>query len=169
MADVSGRAIFGSRKTATTPIPVLAAAKEKIDAKFIHRQIRRMEENIETDPNFAICLHNEFPDSICRTILNERGVVLPADDDMPALLKTTVYSVPTVPDGLDEKDATKRAIRIFVNNLGSMGRSIAELRNAHGTGHGKDANHKGLAPRHVRLVVNAATAVGVFLFESHTD
>ena len=57
---------------------------------------------------------------------------------------------------------------IFVNNLGSMGRSVAELRNAHGTGHGKDANHKGLAPRYVRLVVNAATAVGVFLFECHT-
>jgi hypothetical protein len=86
---------------------------------------------------------------------------------MPALLKAAIDAVPTVPADLDEKEATKKTIRIFVNNLASVGRSIAELRNAHGTGHGKDATHKGLAPRHVRLIVNAATAVGVFLFESH--
>lgn len=168
IAEVSGRTIYGGGKMNAAPIPALAAAKEKMDAKYIHNQIRRMEEAIETDPELAIGTAKEFLETICRTVLNDRGLPLPADDDMPALLKAAIDAVPTVPDDLDEKEATKKTIRIFVNNLGSMGRSVAELRNAHGTGHGKDANHKGLAPRHVRLIVNAATAVGVFLFECHT-
>ena len=44
------------------------------------------------------------------------------------LLKAAIDAVPTVPDDLDEKEATKKTTRIFVNNLGSMGRSIAECK-----------------------------------------
>ena len=54
-----------------------------------------------------------------------------------------------------------------VNNLSSLGRSLAELRNAFGTGHGQAAGHIGLDAHHARLAVRMATAVGVFLYEVH--
>jgi hypothetical protein len=41
------------------------------------------------------------------------------------------------------------------------------LRNAFGTGHGKDAAHRGLDTHHARLIVHVATTVGVFLYEAH--
>jgi hypothetical protein len=86
---------------------------------------------------------------------------------MPALVKAAVDAVPTVPNGLSESEQTKKTIRIFVNNVASIGRSLAELRNSHGTGHGKDALHKGLEPRHARFIVSSAIAVSTFLFECH--
>src|SRR4029077_5119829 len=52
--EISGRAIYGGKKIGAAPMPALAAAKEKIDAKYIHKQIRRMEEAIEVDPELAI-------------------------------------------------------------------------------------------------------------------
>ena len=55
----------------------------------------------------------------------------------------------------------------LVNNLSSVGQSLAELRNAFGTGHGRPAAHIGLEAHHAQLAVRMATTVGVFLYEVH--
>lgn len=104
---------------------------------------------------------------LCRTILKERGIDLPKDDDLPALVKLTVKSLPVVPDGIEDKGKWEGTVVRLVNNLSSAGQSLDELRNAFGTGHGKDAAHKGLDRHHARLIVHVASTVGVFLHEAH--
>jgi hypothetical protein len=167
-SSISGRPIYGPRRLALGVSAPLATAKLVLDADYVRRQIERMEGAMTSDSELAIGTAKEFLETVCRTILRERQLPLPTDDDMPALVKAAIDAVPTVPDGLDGTESTKKTIRVFLNNIASIGRSVAELRNGFGTGHGKDAEHKGLEPRHVRLVVSAATAVGVFLFECHT-
>jgi len=44
---------------------------------------------------------------------------------------------------------------------------VAELRNNHGTDHGRDATSQGLDTVHARLAVGAASTVAVFLLEAH--
>ena len=88
-------------------------------------------------------------------------------DDFPALVKFTVKQLKIVPDGLDGQVETEKTIKILVNNLSSIGTSLAELRNPHGTGHGKEVAYKGLEEHHARLAVGLATTVGVFLFQTH--
>jgi len=47
--------------------------------------------------------------------------------------------------------------------------SLAELRNAYGTGHGKGLGQTQLAPRHAALAVNASVTLATFLFQTHED
>jgi AbiJ N-terminal domain 3/Abortive infection C-terminus len=169
VGEISGQAVHGGRRVLSTPAAAVAAAKQQVFdlGQYVGQQITRMEQAISTDPELAIGTAKEYVETICRTILKERGVDLPSDDDMPALVRAAVGCLPVVPIGLDEENEAKKTVKVLVNNLASMGRSMAELRNAYGTGHGKDAGHKGLESSHARLAVNAATAVGVFLFELH--
>lgn len=169
VSRISGHAVYGGRRLVKTPAAAVAAAKQQVFdlGDYVGQQITRMEQAIGADPELAIGTAKEYVETICRTILKQRAIDLPPDDDMPALVKAAVGSLPIVPAGLDGEDEAKKTIKVLVNNLASMGRSMAELRNAYGTGHGKDAGHKGLEASHARLAVNAATAVGVFLFELH--
>ena len=117
--------------------------------------------------DLAIGTAKEFVETVCKTILKERGIGMPKDDDMPALVKLTVDSLPVVPGGIEDPARWKRTTRQLVNNISSLGRSLAELRNAFGTGHGRPAGNVGLNTHHARLAVQMATAVGVFLYEVH--
>jgi len=69
----------------------------------------------------------------------------------------------------DIPDAAKAAgtIRRLLSNLATVTQGLAELRNLYGTGHGKSATSKGLTSRHAKLAAGAATALAVFLFETH--
>ena len=47
-----------------------------------------------------------------------------------------------MPDGIEDKAKWEGPVVRLVNNLSSAGQSLSELRNAFGTGHGKEASHK---------------------------
>lgn len=166
---VGSHRVYGGRRL--NPIPAGAVAEAKAVAEtlgnYVAKQVTRMEAALSGDLELAIGTAKEFIETVCRTILKERGIGLPKDDDLPALVKLTVKSLPVVPDGIDDKAKWEGTVVRLVNNLASSGQSLAELRNAFGTGHGKDAAHKGLDTHHARLIVHVATTVGVFLYETH--
>lgn len=166
VSRISNRPIYGGRRLLGTPIAV-AEAKQLELGEYVSQQITRMETAIPSDPDLAIGTAKEFIETVCRTILKERGIPLPNDDDLPALVRLTVKSLPIVPDGLQADADTEKMIVTLVNNLASVGRSLAELRNQFGTGHGKVASHSGLKGPHARLAIGASTTVAVFLYETH--
>jgi hypothetical protein len=57
----------------------------------------------------------------------------------------------------------------LLSGLNTLVSGLVELRNLHGTGHGREAGTKGLALKHARLAVSAATALAVFLWETHEE
>lgn len=72
----------------------------------------------------------------------------------------------------DDVDSTSHAadtIKRMLMNIATLAQGAAELRNAYGTGHGKSKAQAAqrLEARHARLAVGTATALGVFLFETH--
>jgi hypothetical protein len=166
---VGAHPIYGGRRLNHLPAPGVAAAKDLGQSlgEYVARQVTRMDAALSGDLELAIGTAKEFIETVCRTILKERGIELPKDDDLPALVKLTVKSVPVVPDNIDDKAKWEGTIVRLVNNLASMGQSLAELRNAFGTGHGKEADHKGLDVHHARLVVHVSSTIGVFLYEVH--
>jgi hypothetical protein len=152
VSRVSGRPLYGGRRPVEAAGGVAAAKEIAFDlGRYVSQQITRMEDAIRKDPELAIGTAKEFIETVCRTILKERGIELPSDDDLPALVKTTVKSLAVVPDGIANNSEAEKTIIILVNNLASMGRSLAELRNEFGSGHGKDAGHQGLESHHARL------------------
>jgi len=138
----------------------------KLTGEYINNQIQRLEDSVRSDPELAIGTAKEFLETVCKTILSERKVAVPKNEDLAGLVKLTINSVKVIPDGLIVPGIEK-TVTVLLNNLGSIAHQLAEIRNAFGTGHGKPATHAGLVEHHARLSVGMAVTLAVFLFECH--
>ena len=140
-----------------------------LDFPELHRQIERMNAAVEQDPALAIGTAKELVETVCKTILTERSIELPADADVPKLVKATRQALGLVPESIPNSAKGSDSIRRLLSNLGNVAQGLGELRNLYGTGHGKGGAARGLGPRHARLAVSAAGTLAMFLFETHME
>jgi len=140
-----------------------------IDAIQLADQIRRMEQTMHTDPALAIGTAKELVETVCKTILSERGKGISGTPDMPTLTKEAFKELKLVPEGIPEEARGAKTIRVLLSNLGTIANNLAELRNLYGTGHGPLGTAKGLGARHAKLAVGAAATLAMFLFETHKE
>lgn len=169
VSEMGAHTVYGGRRLQPMPPAIVEEARAVANTlgAYVARQVTRMEAALPSDLELAIGTAKEFIETICRTILEERGIDLPKDDDLPGLVRLTVKSLPVVPDGIDDPTKWEGRIARLINNLASIGQILAELRNAFGTGHGKAAGHRGLEDHHAQLLVRMTTSVGVFLYQVH--
>lgn len=168
--EISGKPIFGYRKAIDGSQVHIQEAKEianRLSGTYIAQQVRRLQEAIEKDPDLAIGTAKEFLETLCKTILTERGIEFGKSEDLPALVRSTIKSLNTIPQEIAELSQAEKTIAVLLNNLGSIGNQLAEMRNQFGTGHGKSSEHVGLQRRHAKLAVGAAATLAVFLYECH--
>jgi hypothetical protein len=167
---ISKRPVFSHRRItegATLHIEQAKAVAERLSGQYVVQQIRRLEDAVDRDPELAIGTAKEFLETLSKTILTERNVAFAKDEDLPSLVRTTIKALKIVPDNLPNAGGTEKTLTILLNNLGSIGNQLAELRNLYGTGHGKVTHHIGLEKRHAKLAVGAAATLALFLFDSH--
>jgi hypothetical protein len=138
------------------------------DLSYLANQITRMETAIENDPELAIGTAKELVETACKTVLEAMSIEVNKKWDLPQLLKETTKQLKVTPDTVRASAAGAESIRKVLGSLGSIVSGVAELRNSHGTGHGKSGG-SGLGARHARLVVGAASTLTVFLFETYND
>lgn len=168
--QISGRPVFAGALCIAPTAHVSEAAKivtQAIDADYVSRQVTRMQSALSSEPDVAIGTAKEFVETVCKTILSERGVSYATDEKMPRLVKQVAASLALVPDQIEKQSSASETVKRLLSNLGSVSDGLAELRNLHGTGHGKLATAGGLELRHARLAVGAATTLASFLWESH--
>jgi AbiJ N-terminal domain 3/Abortive infection C-terminus len=170
--QMSGRPVYAPARIGTgagTAVGFAHEAAARIDAGYISQQVTRMEGAIDTDPELAIGTAKEFVESICKTILDERGELYTKTDDLPALLRKTTKVLQLTPDDVANTARAAEIIKRMLMNLATIVQGSAELRNAYGTGHGKSKTQarQRLKPRHARLAVGSAATLGTFLYETH--
>jgi hypothetical protein len=167
---ISGRPVFAARFTGTAVGTAISAAKETLvplDPAYLSQQITRMEAAVANDTALAIGTAKELVETCCKTILAERGQSVGKDADVGALVKATAKALSLAPDDVPESAKAAETIRRLLGNLAQVTQALAELRNHYGTGHGKAARSRGLATRHAKLAVGAASTLAVFLTETH--
>jgi len=147
----------------------LKSTATTFDAKHLAEQIRRIENAINDDPALAIGTAKELIETCCKTILAERGKQVTGTPDIPTLTKATLKELNLVPEGVSEQARGSDVIKRLLQNLGTIGNSLAELRGLYGTGHGKDGKATGLTARHAKLAVGAASTLATFLFDTHKE
>ena len=147
----------------------IADTVAKFDAPELHRQIERMQSAVEDDPGLAIGTAKELLETTCKTILEQREVPFSENDDLSKLVKETRKALGLVPDNIPNSTKGADSIRRLLSSLGTVVHGLGELRNLYGTGHGKTGKAKGLASRHARLAVGAASTLATFLFETHQE
>lgn len=144
----------------------LKANAEKLNADHLNREIIRMQNAIDKDPELAIGTAKEFVETVCKMILTERKKTFKPTEDLPKLVFMTLEETNSVgTSGIDKK--VDALIRRIIGNMNDLGTCMAELRNLQGTGHGKAASIVSVDSRHAALAVNVATTLGLFLFQSH--
>ena len=143
----------------------IAAVK---DLPELLKQVERINSSIEEDPSLAIGTAKELVETVCKTILDERGS--PVDlQDMGKLTRAVADELNLHPSDIDQDSKGADTIRRILGNLGQLSQGLAELRNLYGTGHGRSGRATGLQPRHARLAVGAASTLTVFLLETHAE
>lgn len=147
----------------------LTGAAQMIEGAHLALQIQRMKDSVETDPALAIGTAKELVETVCKTILEERGKPPAAGADIPTLTKSVCRELKLVPEGIHDASKGADLIKGVLRSLGTIGNDLAQLRGLYGTGHGKAAQAKGLQPRHAKLAVGAAATLVVFLVETHRE
>ena len=166
---ISNKPIFGYRQLLGTSVHLEEAKRvaERLTGPHVAQQIRRLQQAAEADSELAIGTAKEFLETICKTILIERGAPPAKAEDLPALVKATIKSLAVVPAEQATQPQLEKTVTVLLNNLGSIGHHLAELRNQFGTGHGRSTHHMSLPKRHAKLAIGAAAALAVFLYECH--
>ncbi len=136
------------------------------DSAHLSSLIKRIEENVSSDPDAAIGSSKEIIEAVCKTILELRGKPVAGTPDIPTLTKATLKELSLVPEDVDHSKRGAKAVERVLRSLGSIGNDLNELRGLYGTGHGKSANAKGLSARHARLAAGAAATFSNFLWET---
>lgn len=162
--EIGNRLIAGK-----VSLNLLKEAGSAFDAKHLAEQIKRMEQSIETDPSLAIGTAKELIETCCKTILAERNMPVSGSPDISFLTKETLKELKLVPDEIHEAARGSNVIKRLLQNLGTIGNNLAELRGLYGTGHGKHGKTEGLTPRHAKLAVGAASTLATFLFDTHNE
>ncbi len=170
-SKISGYPVYsGRRKVEGIPLSVnLAKSQEIFNAEYLSRQVNRIEAAIPHDPDLAIGTSKELVETCCKTILQERGVTFDDRWELTKIVKETYNQLKLTPDDIPQTAKASQTVKRLLSNLAAVTQGLAELRNSYGTGHGRSALSKGLTPRHAKLAVGAATALAVFLFETHQN
>ncbi len=139
------------------------------DASYVNAQITRMESAVENDPGLAIGTAKELVETVCKTILEERGKTIETNLELPKLVKQTATELKLTPSDIPDEAKASESIKRLLKNLADITYGVAELRNSYGTGHGKSAKSRGLSSRHAKLAVGAASTLAIFLVETHGE
>ncbi|WP_417686598.1 abortive infection family protein [Roseibium sp.] len=145
---------------------------DALDASWMHKEIERVENAIETDPALAIGTAKDLVESCCKSILERRNITPPKSADLPKLTKMVTTELRLVPDGISDQAKGAETIKLILRNLSALTQYLAELRGLYGSGHGRDGKYRGLQPRHARLAVGTAVAFIDFItatYRKQTD
>lgn len=167
---LSNRPIYGGRHKLLGKGSIEKSKKEILNVlsdEYVVRQISIMENAIETSPDLAIGTAKELIETICSTILEERGIEVDKSWDMLQLLKQTTKQLQLTPEGIPDEAKAAKSIKSILGSLTTAVQGLSELRNQYGSGHGRKANFKGLTSRHAKLAVGAASTLAIFLLETH--
>lgn len=136
---------------------------DALSSSYIIQQLARMETAIEQDAELAIGTAKEFIESVCKTVLARKSVTLTGSEKLTSLARLTLKELKLMSqDASDGSEAT----RSLLGSLSTIPHQLAELRNRHGSGHGKNADAAALGIPYARLAVGAAITFGVFIWDA---
>jgi hypothetical protein len=154
---------------------IMQGAREilEISAGAVHikKQIESLELAIQNDPGMALDLSRTLVESVCLTILKDKGYEPSKEEkkELPKLLKITTKKLQLAPQEHGEANKVEESLLKMLRGLNDTILGICELRNANGfASHGKDAYFiQTLESTHIHLVARAADAIVNFLFKTH--
>lgn len=135
---------------------------ESYDAEHVQDAWTKALERRGSDPQGAITSARTLLESICKHILDDRGVEYNDKDDLPKLYKLTAESLNLAPS-----QHTAEVFKQILGGCTAVVEGLGTLRNRLSDAHGKGKNSVKPASRHAELAINLSGALAMFLLSTH--
>ncbi len=170
--EISGKPIFTGRQKI---IGQSGLAKKKAEIKrylntsYVNAKINIMNDAVYKDTDLAIGTAKELLETTCKSILKQKGAPINKDWTLPQLLNATTSSLDFKPKEADDPPKAEKAIRQILGGISTIVHGLAELRNGYGTGHGKDADFKGLEIKYAKLYVGVVSEIAILYLATNGE
>ncbi len=114
------------------------------------------------DPEGAITAARSLLESVCKRILDKKGIAYNDSEKLPKLYSTTTSSLRIAPN-----QQTNEAMKQVLGGSVAVVEGLATLRNRAGDAHGKGAVSLPISSAHANLAVTMAGAVSAFLVQTY--
>jgi hypothetical protein len=137
-----------------------------IDFDTVQMEIARALPNLKDDPEDAVTAACSLIEAVCRSILIELRLPLPAKKDIEGLLKAVQEPLGLSPGRTDLPHEIEQDVRQILGGLTSVAKGVGALRTHGGDAHGRERGFRRLDARIALLAINAASSIALFLIET---
>lgn len=136
---------------------------QNFDALEIHVAWQKALNRKESDPEGAITISRTLLESVCKHILDEKGVEYdPNKADLPELYRKTAKEL-----NLSPSQHTEEIFKQILGGCSGIVTGLGQLRNRLGDAHGQGKMNIRPAPRHAELAVNLSGSMALYLIETY--
>ncbi|WPU94814.1 abortive infection family protein [Mucilaginibacter sabulilitoris] len=170
--DISGKPVFEIRPLGAGSYIAVATKqniKKYLNTEYVEGKINTMHDAVLKDTETAIGTAKELLETTCKSILKQKGIAIDKDWTLPQLLRTTTRTLDFKPKHAQDAQRAETAILTILSGINNIVQGVAELRNSYGTGHGKDADFKGLETKFAKLFVGVVSHLVILLLETNGE
>lgn len=138
-----------------------------LNEEYVRKQVGLMDSNISENPYLAIGIAKELIETVCKTILVDKGIEIDTNWDIGRIVKETNKVLKFIPDDLQNKEVAERAVLKILGGLSTLVQGIAELRNNFGSGHGHESGFKSLEKTYAKLATDSSSQLVLLYLKIH--
>lgn len=154
--------LFDRLEATANPADSSAADRlQGVETAAVYALWQKALERRHTDPEGAIASARMLLETVCRHVLDERGVTYTKTLDLPALMKMTAEQLDVAPTR-----HVQAALRRMLWDAASVIDGLDDRRNGIGDAHGDREPRAKPSARHAQLAVNMAGAAAIFVVET---
>ncbi|MDR2126485.1 MAG: abortive infection family protein [Prevotellaceae bacterium] len=170
--EMLGKPIFSGHKKHTGKERLIHQKEEinkYLDTEYVNGKIKIMTENLNKNTDLAIGTAKELLETTCKSILQQKNVYVDTTWSLSRLIKETSGNVDLISKNVCDADKAKKSISQILGGIASIVQGVSELRNAYGTGHGKDVDFKGLETKYAKLLVGVVSETVIFYLSTNGE
>lgn len=165
ISEISGKPIFEGRPRVfgkSHLIQKKADIEKYLNTEYVNNKINIMNEAVTNNTEIAIGTAKELIETACKSILKKHGKEASPDWNLGKLIKETSDTLDFKPKNATDPDKAETSIKQILKGITTMINGVTELRNAYGSGHGKESDFQMLESKYAKLIVGAVSEVIVF-------
>lgn len=166
LAVLDGKPLLRPRGSSAAVIDLFAAKATALDFDTVRREIDRALKSAETDPEDAVTAACSLVESVCRSILIELDLELPAKKDISGLIRAVQEPLGLAPGRSDLPALIADDVRQVLSGLTSVAKGVGALRTHAGDAHGRERGFHRIDGCFARLAIHSASTLALFLIET---
>ena len=161
--EFNGLLEFLESKHTLPPEKNISELLKKFDSDGVHFAWNKALERRATDPEGAITIARTIIESVCKHILDAKGVEYNAVKiELSELYKATAKELNLAPE-----QHTEQVFKQILGGCSAIVNGLGTLRNKLGDAHGKGSSPVKPSARHAELAVNLAGTTALFLIQTY--